>query len=209
MKISQVLSMVKSGEMKNVAITATSEDIIEYLNIAMIEMYKRFPLKTKEYLIPLQDNVIEYTIPDENFMYIAAAYQELPENDTSTDNRLGINDEDDPLAVNMVNWNVVQIPVSITGTYVSIIYVAAPDYIVYDEAGTHLNLTLELPPQLLEALLHYIGYRAHGSVTAEIKSENNTYYQRFEASCNRARTLGLITRESLKSHHKFGKRGFA
>ena len=210
MKIGQVISMAKGGELKSVAIKYDSNDIVEFINLAMIELYKRFPLKTSEWLIELQDNVTEYQVPDDkHFMYISSAYQELSQDDNGIDNRLGINDEDDPLAINMVSWDTVQIPVSVTGAYVSIIYVEAPPMIIWDEAGTYLEQKLDLPPQLLEALLHYVGYRAHGSITADIKTESNTYYQRFEASCNRARQLGLVTRESLKSHHKFNHRGYA
>lgn len=210
MTIGNVISMAKGGELKSVAIQYNSNYIVEFINLAMIELYKRFPLKTSEWLIELQDGIIEYKIPDDkNFMYISSAYQELSQDDDVTDNRLGINDEDDPLSINMVSWNVVQIPVSVTGAYISIIYVEAPSIIEWDEAGTYLDKTIDLPPQLIEALLHYIGYRAHGSITANIKTESNTYYQRFEASCNRARQLGLVTRESLKSHHKFHDRGFA
>ena len=203
--------MAQSGELKStLSVKKDGIEVLEFINLGMIELYKRFPLKTGEWLIQLQDSVIEYTVPPEkNFMYISAAYQELPEGDEGIDNRLGINDGDDPMAINMVSWNVAQIPVTVTGAYVSIIYVQAPDYIVWTADGSHLDIELELPPQLLEALLHYIGYRAHASVTAEIKTENNTWYQRFEASCNRARQLGLVTRESLKSHHKFNNRGFA
>lgn len=210
MKIGDAISMAQSAELKStLSVKKDSRDILEFVNLGLIELHKRFPLKTGEWLIELQDNIIDYTVPaDKNFMYISAAYQELKESDNGIDNRIGINDDDDPMAVNMVAWNVIQIPVTITGAYISIIYVQAPDYIEWMPDGSHLEKELELPPQLLEALLHYVGYRAHASVTAEIKTENNTWYQRFEASCNKARQLGLITRESLKSHHKFNDRGF-
>jgi hypothetical protein len=37
---------------------------------------------------------------------------------------------------------------------------------------------------MLEALLHYIGYRAHGSINGNVNQENNTHYMRFDKSCN-------------------------
>jgi hypothetical protein len=43
---------------------------------------------------------------------------------------------------------------------------------------------------MAEALLHYVGYRAHGSYDADIKTENNTHYMRFEASCKKLKDLG-------------------
>jgi hypothetical protein len=66
---------------------------------------------------------------------------------------------------------------------------------------------IPLPPQYIEALFNYVGYRGHGSVTGDIKTENNTHYMRFEKSCNTIEAMGLILTEDLVSY-KFGNRGF-
>ena len=62
------------------------------------------------------------------------------------------------------------------------------------------NATLPVPLQLTEALLHYIGYRAHGAMNGSIEAETNTHYQRFEASCQRAIAQGMYTSDSLEMH---------
>ena len=77
---------------------------------------------------------------------------------------------------------------------ISLIYVAAPVLLTTAD----LSKTLPIPPQLYEALLHYIGYRAHGALDGNIQAENSTHYQRFEASCQRAKESGMYTSDSME-----------
>lgn len=209
MLVKELIALATSGELKSVAVRNDMDSVVGFINLALIELYKRFPLETDEYLIELLDETTEYVVPDD-FMYMIAAFQEIPVTSDIIDNRIPINDSHNPLSVNMVSWNKVQVPLSIDGAFISIIYASSPTLIIYDDNdATYLDGTLPLPPQLIEAMLHYMGYRAHGSITSELKAEDNTHYQRFEASCKRAQTLGLVTAESLVSHYKFGSRGFA
>ena len=57
------------------------------------------------------------------------------------------------------------------------VYKAAPSMV------TSASGEVELPYAMLEALLHYVGYRAHGSVNGNVDKENNTHYMRLEKSC--------------------------
>ena len=109
-------------------------------------------------------------------------------------NELPINDENNPLSINTVNWYTIQIPMSIDNETISLIYVAAPVLLTTAD----LSKTLPIPPQLYEALLHYIGYRAHGALDGNIQAENSTHYQRFEASCQRAKESGMYTSDSME-----------
>ena len=93
----------------------------------------------------------------------------------------------------MVAYDKVQIPFPQVDDVISIIYGSEPNVMI--DEGT----LVPIPATLLEALLHYIGYRAHGSLDGNIQSENNTHYMRFEASCNRAKTLGVVTIDDMLS----------
>ena len=53
--------------------------------------------------------------------------------------------------------------------------------------------------QYLEALLHYIGYRAHGAVNGEIQAENSTHYTRYLNACNEIERLGSLTPDDTVS----------
>ena len=202
MTVQEVIDMAKFGELRNLKL-GNLEDraIVSYINLGLIELYKRFPLSVKEAIIELTDATnSEYTLPSD-CMWLVSAYGEVPEDEPYTEyNELTINDENDPLSVNTVSWNTVQIPLGIKGSYVSLIYVAAPDAtqkITYDEAGTYLTKELQLPAQLIEPLLFYIGYRAHGAMDGNIQSESNTHYMRFDKSCQKIKTEGMFTNDNL------------
>ena len=203
MTVNEVISLANGGELKGLAVKGDQETIVGYINLGLIELYKRFPISTKEFVIALNDGTEIYTMPDD-FMYVVAAYGEVEEGSDDIVSILAINEEDNPLSINTVSWNQVQIPVPLEGSYISLIYVASPTILTVNE----LTAVVPIAPQMLEALLHYIGYRGHSSVNGEIQAENSTHYTRFDASCARIETLGLVTSDDLNMNSKFSSRGF-
>jgi len=202
MTVEKVIDLAVKGELKKLAVKDDTDSIISFINLGMIELYKRFPLDTEEVIIELgrvtdnndsyeriSDTV--YKLPND-LMYISAAYEE-------DGTEISINKEDDPLSIMTISWNKIQVPVATSGAYISVIYVKEPELIVNTPAT--LAEDIELPVQLVEALLHYIGYRGHGSIDGNIQAENNTHYQRFEASVQRAKTLGVMTTDGPLSRN--------
>lgn len=199
MTVNDVVQLVKHGELNNLAVSDNVEAVLGYINMGVLELYKRFPLNVEEYLIELSTDTTIYTLPTD-LMWIIAAYGEIEDISTGTVgvSELPINDENSLLSVNTIAWNKVQIPLAITGDRISILYAAKPDWIQYDaDTEAHLTTEIPLPPQMTEALLHYIGYRAHGAVNGEINSENSTHYNRFEQSCERIQKLGMFTSDTV------------
>ena len=193
--------MAKAGELKNLVLD--TDTILAALNLGIIELYKRFPLRVEEAIVTLGNKEyykMDGTDPDVDmptdapYMWIVRAYGEVPMDCGVSVNELPINDEDNLLSINTVNWCTIQVPASIDSETISLIYVAAP---VLLTAGD-LNKTLPIPPQLYEALLLYVGYRAHGALDGNIQAENSTHYQRFEASCQRAKESGMYTTDSME-----------
>lgn len=158
MTVRQVIDLAKASELNGLS-TANKDDVVlGFLNMGVLELYKRFTLKVEEYLITLEDNVSIYKMPDD-FMWLVAAYGEVDVRSPMLVNVLPVNEEDNPLSINTVSWNKVQVPVSSYGSYISLIYVASPDmYSILD-----LDETIDLPAQMIEPLLSYIGYRANAS----------------------------------------------
>ena len=202
MTVEKVIDLAVRGELKKLAVKDDTDSIISFINLGMIELYKRFPLDTEEIIIELgritdsndsyeriSDTV--YKLPND-LMYISAAYEE-------DGTEIGINKEDDPLSIMTISWNKIQVPVATSGAFISVIYVKEPALIVNTPEA--LAEDIELPVQLVEALLHYIGYRGHGSIDGNIQAENNTHYQRFEASVQRAKMLGVMTADGPLSRN--------
>ena len=204
MILQNVVDMAVKSELSNLNIKDDNEAIVSFINLGVIELYKRFRLEVKEHMVELQDNVEIYDMPDD-FMSLVAAYGEVEEPSVDNVNPLPVNVEDDPLSVNTVNWYQVQIPVAVTGGFVSLMYASAPPYLSTDD----LDSALPIPIGLVEALLHYVGYRAHAAMDGSIQAENNTHYQRFEASCQRAKLDGVITADDVNMGTRIESRGFA
>jgi len=204
MLISEVISLAQEAELKQLSVKDDPNAILGFINLGLLELYKRFPLRQSEAIITLQNAKSLYTLdgtdsdvsmePGTELLVISLCYDEQGE-------ELIINDEDNVLGINTPSYNTVEVPAVAQDEKLSIIYRASPNFVKYTTE------TLKLPPQLLEALLNYIGYRGHGSVKGDIKSENNTHYRRFVASCNTVKLEGLTTSDDLVSK-SFTLRGF-
>ena len=203
MTVRQVIELAKASELSGLSIASKDDVILGFINIGVLELYKRFTLKIEEYIVTLVDNVSIYTMPND-FMWLVAAYGEVDARSSELVNVLPINESDNPLSVNTVSWNKVQIPVSKHGSYISLIYVASPA--MY--SLTDIDDTLDLPAQMLEPLLSYIGYRANSAIDTGVQTEDNAWYIRFENSCTRVRTEGMINSNDMFTTGRIDTRGF-
>lgn len=203
MILQDVVNLAKSGELSNLSVKDDTQAVLGYINLGLLELYKRFNLEVKEHIIELQEEVEVYTMPSD-FMWVVGAYGEVPETSVDSVAILPINVEDDPLSINTVSWNKVQVPLVAAGAYISIVYVASPTVVTESD----LVNELALPPQLVEALLHYIGYRAHMSMDGNVQAENNTHYRRFEVACKRVKEDGVLTSDDMDMKSRFKGRGF-
>lgn len=203
MTVGQVIELAKVSELNGLKIGENTTNVLGFLNLGVLELYKRFSLKVEEYIITLEDMVDIYVMPS-NYMWIIAAYGEVDIRSTEVVNELPINEEDNPLSVNTVGWNKIQVPVSVSGAYISIIYVARPEMYEVGDIGVELDL----PPQMIEPLLAYIGYRANATIDNGVQSEDNAWYIRFENSCNRIRQESMINSDDMFMNSRISKRGF-
>ena len=204
MTLQETIDFAKRGKLKNSNIVNNDAAILDTLNLGLVELYKRFPLRVDEAIITLRDGKTEYkmdgtdvdvSMPDNSqFMWIVAAYQEVTDevevNKVLTV-QIPVNEEENPLSIQTVAWNTIQIPTVNDGAYVSLIYTAAPDLLT----ASDLTAALPLPPQMLEPLMEYMCYQANSTLDAEVDTDK--YYQRFEASCSRIELRGMTTSDDL------------
>lgn len=204
MTVQNAIDLAASTKLKNIAVAKDTAAVLGYLNLGITELYKRFPLRVDEAIVTLKDNKTEYKVDgtdadvsmpaDSQFMWLVSAYQEVEDTETTEFDTIlmPVNEEDNPLSLQTVAWNTVQIPLSITGAYVSLIYVAAPIYYTMGD----LTEQLPLPPQMIEPLLEYIAYQAKSSIGTI--QDTALAYQEFEASCSRVEMRGMITSDDLE-----------
>ena len=203
MTVRQVIDLAKASELTGLPAASKDETVLGFINLGVLELYKRFTLSVEEWIIALEDGQSYYTAP-EDFMWIIAAYGEVGMNSVQEVNVLPVNEEDNPLSINTVGWNKVQVPLSVTGAYVSIIYAATPE--VY--SVTDMDKTVNIPPQMIEALLAYIGWRANSTIDTGIQTEDTVWYNRFESSCSRLEVKGFINANDMVMTNRLNMRGF-
>lgn len=203
MTVRQIVDMAKVGELNGLPVASKEDVIVGYLNLGILELHKRFQLKLEETIITLVDGVDIYSMPSD-FMWLVAAYGEVDIRSTETVNELPVNEEDNPLSINTVGWNKIQVPVAVDGAYISIIYVASP--VVYDI--DHLDVVVDIPPQMIEALLAYIGYRANAAIDTGVQTEDSVYYMRFEHSCDKLREYSMFNSDDMFMSKRLSTRGF-
>jgi len=191
MTVNDIVTQLKYGELRSIAAKDDMDAILTYINLALIALYSRFSLKVSEQLIPMQDNITEYLL-NEDAMTIRAIYDE-------NGDEFALDDETSLFSIMQVDFETIQVPNPLTGATLSVIYLPAPTTLTYIDE-TSLTSRVPLPSQLLEPLLHYVGYRAHGSMNGDIKAENNTHYMRYEASCKRIEDLGVVRKAVVPAH---------
>lgn len=217
MKLSLIIEQARNGELAGLSkVDKTDEKIVGYINLALIALYNRFQLATEEAIITLRPDIaktiykLDGTDADvkvagvamsaDSFMAIVAAYNE-------DGSEISVNDTTDPYSIHTVAYNQVQVPLVDNNAYVSIIYRKNPTLVTFVDVGqgTAQEANVDMPIQLLEPMLHYIGYRAHGSVDGSIQAETNTHYTRFVAACNQAEVMGIITADDVVNNSIYSK----
>ena len=212
MKLSDFIRIVKYGELSTLQRGNDYEAITAFVNMGLLALYVKFPLRSEEFLIELQDGQSIYDLP-EDFMYMTGAYETADEDSDTTVVTLPINEEGNLYSVNTVNYRQVQIPLSVSGAYVGIIYVARPELLTPDEPTEEdagIDAEIPLPEQLIEALINYVASKAHGGIVVDGQAtQAATYYRRFERLCDEYDLRGVgIAADDLEMPERKFLRGF-
>lgn len=207
MIVDEIISLAQNSELKQLAVKDEPAAIRGYLNLAILEIHKRFALLQQKAVINMVTGINEYLL-DNNDINVELnlkgnQYLTVDEVYDAEGNWVAINREKDPDSVKTPAHNIIEIPdtILVPGESLHLVYRAAPAFLV------HGSDTIPLPPQFVEPLLNYIGYRGHGSLQGGKQFENNTHYMRFENSCNQIKASGLFIGNSLDTN-KFENRGF-
>jgi hypothetical protein len=209
MKVEEIIELAQNSELKQLKVGEEPLTVLGYVNMGILELHKRFNLIQHEAIINMvaektvyrldgTDTDVIIDLSRNSFLKVDEVYdyesKKLPLNDKSIDTSLFTPE-----------YNVIQIPVIalIPTKSLNVDYRATPNFL------TNVKAYVPLPLQFVEALLCYIGYRAHGSIKAGDRQTpgDDRYYKKFVASCNQIKAEGLIVADTLKSH-KFENRGF-
>lgn len=198
MKLNKLLRQARNTRLRRLSESnKTDEILIDYINLAVLDLYKRFQLKTNEAIITLQSGVTEYSLdgtdPNVSLPDTSEVLQITSAFDTSGE--IPINADENRLGIYTISYNKVQIPITETGEHISIIYRPYPEDIEYvdDGTGKAVDVDVDLPQGLTNCVLDYIAYLAYDSTD----SNGEEYYAMYERSCTRADSYGVIPSDMM------------
>jgi hypothetical protein len=183
---------------------ANQTKILSYVNLANIELHKKFNILQKDMDLDFALAGEEFKLGDDFLHATSCTFTdgtEIPINNDKTsivdgvDSNVSVMFKDPAKAV-------------IKGTDadgrkdIILTYTAAP------KLAKTINVNLSLPQLYTEALLNYSAYKAHVAIKGDMKSENNTYYLRYAESCKQINLLGLRNPDNLDTNTKLTDRGF-
>ncbi len=183
MMVSELTTTLQAGELKKLFLKSSEPDVLGFINAGIMDLYKKFPLwrdnititpvtGVKDYLFDGYDTNVPITLDLGRLMLIGEV--------TATDLDDNVftfipTSSTKPQTFSTPIYNILRIN-SLYETYT----------LDVDVRLAPLPLTkpkddIPLPPQLIELLSLYIAYKAHNSVSADLKGENNSYYVRYNS----------------------------
>jgi hypothetical protein len=231
MLLQTVIDHLKTGEFSlenlggNIDDGVTSNNthsIINYINLGLIDLYKRFNLSIKEIHLQQFAQIQKYTLSSkyalsnlqsEHVKYIIDTLDAPFKNDilliTNVYNEIGcelpLNDSNKEGSVFTPKYNVIQIPCPKDENSTIITYRASPELLV---CNCDFTQEVEIPYTFLECLLFFVASRFKASrPNQESLIESNNYAQKYQASIDLIKMEGLYN-SSLNTSVKLCERGF-
>lgn len=209
MKVSQVIALARSNELCNLSANAFTDDrIIGMLNLGIIELSKRFTIATKVEGIRTSPYTHIYTLRNTDVIGIIDIYDSngkslivQPALDSVdydykliSNNSFLLNRTQDYTA------NIKYVKVKGKDGLEEMQTISPPDFqlmVVYSAVADLIETVednLPIPDTFIDALLAYLGYKAHSTAGTHGQGEDKNTWGRFEYCC------GLISGSSYMSH---------
>lgn len=231
MLLQTVIDHLKTGELSLTNLGGNDEEgitsnnitaIINHINLALIDIYKRFNLSLKEVYIDQYAHIQKYTLHSKNAYsnesstsakYISDTTDEPFTNDIlqiiSVYNEVGcelpLNDSTNCESLFTPKYNVIQVPCPVDGNTMVVLYRAAPELL---DNTCDFNQEVELPLTFLDALLYYIAYRVKAArPDQESIIESNNYFAKYNNALDLIKMEGLYN-SSNNTNMKLCMRGF-
>lgn len=187
MKLSDVFSQLTYGELKQMSLGGATQggideskynEVVSHINLALLNVYTRFPIMTKELCIRTREDQTVYELTTAHAMSVDPVDGYIEDSvikpftgdilriQTARDEtgaELAINDENADKALFTNSYNSIRYTDPTAGGALILTYRAAPAPITVPTQPADLDTSqiVEIPDVLLEPLLVYIEYRVH------------------------------------------------
>jgi len=181
MLASEIIQYAKHGELRQLSVKDDDQAIISYINLGIIALYKKFKLSIKTEIIKTVPDVKVYQLRSNDISQVLTVYNSKGEQ--LVDKKI-ISDND--YDITQINYNTFLLTKP-KDEELMFLYKAVPKLVneVTDE--------IDIPYDMLEALLNYIAYKAYSTIglnNVESISNSTAYLNKFEKSCYELTQLG-------------------
>jgi len=211
MKVSAFIALAKSSVLKQLALD--DPEILSFVNLAVLQIYKRFPINVKEQVVVLQDDLHIYDLnPDvmslvsaftgENYLKDSTGSLISTGSSSTSIAEVTLNDSTDPNTVMTPTPGTIMVNYPSSGQLLSLLYRAGSVDIEADELDEQLKIT----PQYIEPLLMYMGYLGYTSINSTT-GVGDTFLTKYNIACAALAKEG-ITNKNTNTNNKLKGRGF-
>lgn len=211
MKISAFIALAKATVLKQLKLD--DADILSFVNLAILQVYKKFPINVKEQIVVLQEDIHIYDLnPDVMSLVSAFTAERYLKDDKGafiysgstrdTIVEVTINDSTDPNTVMTPTPGMLMVSHPTTGQLLSLLYRAGSVDIESDELDEQIKVT----PQYIEPLLMYMGYLGYTSINSTT-GVGDSYLTKYNIACATLNKEGIVNKNS-NTNTKLRDRGF-
>ena len=239
MKLQTILDQFRYGELAQLSIGGQDsgvfndknyEVIVPHINLGLMALFKRFPIKQRNLIIEVQDDKSEYLLDKafavantksrEPLRYILDTSDDPFENDvikveevyTEDEKAYRVNDGSRH-GVTTPSYNILKlpkvVPPDMQSETLDVIYRAShPTIVVGLGYFDPERIDVDLPGTYLEALMFYVASRMHNPVgMLNDFHAGNSYYAKYEAACAEIEGKGLYI-EQTHENERFCRAGW-
>jgi hypothetical protein len=186
--------------------------LVGHINLGLTALYRRFNLKQRQMLFPLQPDITQYALELDDFLKLEAVQ-------TEDEYRFPLNDSTDPWSCHTPTIKSLRVPrplvtegADVPDRYKTeqllLTYRANHPALVPVDGYMDPETELELPPSHVMALLLFVAARVHSPLgVGQVEGFSSTnWYGRYEAECLRLQMESLeVTEEASTSRlHRAG-----
>jgi hypothetical protein len=171
MTTNEFIALAKSSVLAQLPVNEDTAVIRLYVELGLIELYKRFNLSIKTEAIQTVPETALYELRSPDINQVLALYNSKGE-ELLPITIIGSRDYD----YKQLNYRTFLFAEP-KDEFITFVYKAAPANI------TDFDEELPIPPDMTGVLLDYVGFRAHSTINKDNVNEANVYHNRFEKGC--------------------------
>lgn len=200
MKLVEIFKQLTHGELSQLNIGGAAageinednyEKVLAHINLGLVALYTRFPLKTSTVSVEIQANQTVYPLDEDDLL-------KIDEVRTDEGDAFPLNNEFDPYSINTPSPKVLEVPQRIVmpSTDTPTMYLtdslhvkyraSLPIISIYDDGFDPEQYEVELPYNYLQALLYFVAGRVNAPYgAANGYSAGDSYENKYEMECQR------------------------